>query len=99
MIARVTRLQGQPGRTEGPDFSAFVERGVPVVQKQPGFKGAYFLADRNTGENLVITLWETEQQAEALGQDQLLQLREEVASLVGAAAAPPGKNYEVIAQA
>lgn len=99
MIARVTTFNGEPGRTESPGFSAFIDKALPVVKQQPGFKGLYFLADRKTGQGLAITLWETEQQAEALGQGSLLQLREEAARQVGAAVAPPGKNYEVLVQA
>jgi heme-degrading monooxygenase HmoA len=99
MIARVTTFKGDPARAASPDFLSFMERAVPEVKKQPGFKGLYFLAERNTGEGLAITLWETEQQAEAMGQGPLVQLREEAARQVGAAAAPPGKNYEVVIQA
>jgi heme-degrading monooxygenase HmoA len=99
MIARVTTIQGEPGRAEAPDFSAFIQGAVPIVQQQPGFKGLYLLADRNTGEGLAITLWETEQQAAAMGEGRLLQLRDEALQKVGAAAGPTSKHYEVIVQA
>jgi len=98
MIARVTTLRSEPGRTESPDFSSFVAGAVPIIQQRPGFKGLYFLADRSTGEGLGITLWETEEQAEALGHGPLLQLREDAARQLGAATGP-SKHYEVIAQA
>jgi heme-degrading monooxygenase HmoA len=36
---------------------------VPTLQKSPatGFKGAYWLADRDAGKLMVFTLWESEQ--------------------------------------
>ena len=100
MIARVSAVQGDPGRTGTPDAMTFLERAVPAVKQQPGFEGIYLLADRKTGEHLAITLWDTEQHAEAMAaQSHLIQLREEAGRQVGAAASPPGKNYEVILHA
>ena len=34
---------------------------MPVVRKIAGFSGVLFLADRETGKALSITLWESEQ--------------------------------------
>jgi hypothetical protein len=101
MFARVTTIQGEPGRTPSPDvLQNVLERGVATFREQAGFQGLYFLAERDTGEHLAITLWDTEQQAAAVPQGPgRAQLREEAGRQVGATAAPVGKTYEVIARA
>ena len=91
MFARVTTIQGQPGRTASPELT---ERVTATLQKLPGFKGVYVLTDQNTGEGLGISFWETEQDAKALDQS-VAPLREEGAREVGATAAPTSKVYEV----
>src|SRR5262249_27571911 len=96
MFARVTTIQGEPGKTPS---AAVSEEAIVAFRQQPGFKGIYGLADRDTGEHLGITLWETEQQAEAVSRNQgLVRLREEGVGELGATGAT-SKVYEVIAQA
>jgi heme-degrading monooxygenase HmoA len=50
---------------------------VPTLQKSPanGFKGAYWLADRDAGKLMVFTLWENEQAMQA-SEDTMKQARE-----------------------
>ncbi|HKC19933.1 MAG TPA: hypothetical protein VKE27_09915 [Candidatus Dormibacteraeota bacterium] len=54
------------------------EQVVPTLQKSPatGFKGAYWLADRDKGKLMVFTLWESEQAMHA-SEDAVKQAREE----------------------
>ena len=60
MFARVTRAQGQVDRLE--EFVRnFREQAAPLVRAQPGFQGAYLLVDRQQGNVLAISLWESEQ--------------------------------------
>jgi hypothetical protein len=36
---------------------------IPALQRQPGFVGTLNLVDRDTGEAMMIVLWETSEQA------------------------------------
>jgi heme-degrading monooxygenase HmoA len=60
MFARVSTLRGRPERL---DEAARVmqEEAVPFARQQPGFKAAYWLADRSTGTVLAVSLWESEE--------------------------------------
>ena len=73
--------------------------GDPQAAGQPGFKGLFFLADRQTGESLGITLWETDEQAAVMDQGVLLRAREEAIRSLGTEAVPMSTTYEVVAQA
>src|SRR5215831_5257863 len=42
---------------------AVVELLVPALEAEPGFRGAINLEDRATGQGVMVTLWETEEQA------------------------------------
>ena len=46
----------------------FQNQAIPMVAKQPGFKGVYFLT-KTTGELMLLNIWDTEQQATAWAQD------------------------------
>ena len=63
LYARVTNVRFQPEmRTE----VAHVAQGLtPILRKQRGFKGLQVLTDPDAGEGFIITLWETEDAAEA----------------------------------
>ena len=57
MVARVTTSQ----RSDADEAKLFIEDEViPSLQKVPGFRGAYFLADRAKLTGISITLWEDE---------------------------------------
>ena len=59
MFARVTTYEGPPDQMdEGINHSR--QRILPAVRNVPGFSGILFLADRETGKALTITLWESE---------------------------------------
>lgn len=51
---------------------------VPTLQKSPapGFKGAYWLCDRDAGKLMVFTLWESEQAMRA-SEEAVKQAREQ----------------------
>jgi len=42
---------------------AVVDLLVPALEAEPGFRGAINLEDRVTGEGVMVTLWDTEEQA------------------------------------
>lgn len=64
MYARVTRIKGDPAVADrGADW--FAESALPALREQPGFAGALDLLDRESGLNMTITLWETEEARDA----------------------------------
>ena len=42
------------------------EQQLPVARQLPGFKGYYLLTDAGTGKVVVISLWETREQMDAV---------------------------------
>jgi heme-degrading monooxygenase HmoA len=50
---------------------------LPSAQEQAGFAGYYLLTDAETGSVVVISLWETREQMEAVGQGQPRGIRDE----------------------
>ena len=59
MYARLLRFQTKIDKVNQAS-KIFRESVIPLCQKQKGYKGALFLADRETGDCVPITLWETE---------------------------------------
>ncbi len=66
MYARITTIQVSPYRLDEA-IGVVREQVVPAAQQQQGFKGYLMLADRGTGKNIVITLWEEEADRECTG--------------------------------
>ena len=60
MHARVTHSKVDP-TTVDELIGMIKENVVPMVKKQPGFRGGYWMFDRATGKRISITLWESEQ--------------------------------------
>jgi heme-degrading monooxygenase HmoA len=93
MYARVTTVQGAPGKMD--DATSHVqEQTLPQLQKMDGFKGLVALGDRQSGKVLSVAFWESEE---------ALRATEEAVSSVrsGAAGAADGivasvEQYEVV---
>ncbi|HEY4667607.1 MAG TPA: antibiotic biosynthesis monooxygenase [Anaerolineales bacterium] len=67
---------------------------LPMLKKQKGFKGLYWLTDRSTDKYTVVTLWETEADMKATETSGLLQ--EVVAKFGDFVATPPAiERFEV----
>jgi heme-degrading monooxygenase HmoA len=64
MFARVITAQAQTGGFDG--TVRLAEQQLPGARQRPGFKGYYLLTDAETGKLLVISLWETREQMEAV---------------------------------
>jgi heme-degrading monooxygenase HmoA len=58
------------------------ENVVPRTEQLDGFKGAYFLIDRENGKSLAVTLWESEE-AMSASEDAANSLRSEIAESLG----------------
>jgi heme-degrading monooxygenase HmoA len=60
MYARVTTIQGSPGKMD--DAKGHVqEQTLPQLQEMEGFKGFVALGDRNSGKVLGVAFWESEE--------------------------------------
>jgi uncharacterized protein len=64
MFARVITADAQAEGFNG--FMRLARQQLPGARQQPGFKGYYVLTDAGTGKLMVISLWETRQQMEAV---------------------------------
>ncbi len=80
MHARQTMLQVDPSRIDE-GIRLFREQVMPVVRQQGG-KGVRLLVDRRSGKVQAISLWETEQAAQA-AQTAMNQQRDQAAQQLG----------------
>jgi heme-degrading monooxygenase HmoA len=64
MFARVITAQAE---AEGFDGAIrLAEQQLPGARQQPGFRGFYLLTDAEAGKLVVISLWETREQMDAV---------------------------------
>jgi heme-degrading monooxygenase HmoA len=68
MFARVITAQAGPQGFDS--FTSLARQQLPGASKQPGFNGFYVLTSAETGQVMVISLWETREQMPAAIQDQ-----------------------------
>ena len=96
MHARVTKFEGSPAQIEA-GIKDINERVIPAAKKLAGFKGGYWLLDRQSGKGFSVTLFESESALRA-SEDAAAQLRSGVAQTSGAKITGV-EQYEVVAQA
>lgn len=94
MVARVTTSQRSPA-DEAREF--IEDYAIPALREVPGFMGAYFLADREKGTGISITLWKDQAAADA-STAASVERRGQAARMTGAIFEMVD-TYEVIAQA
>ncbi len=93
MHVRVAIGQTQPGKADQA-IAIYRDSIAPAARQQNGCKGVFFLADRNTGKVMSLTLWESE--ADMTAGEASGYYREQVAKIAPALAAPPTtEHYEV----
>jgi heme-degrading monooxygenase HmoA len=51
----------------------FEESVIPAFRSQKGYQGAFLLCDRDTGKSICVSLWDSEQDAQANEQSHLYQ--------------------------
>lgn len=96
MYARLTTVLIQQGKVEEAN-NIYRDSVVPAAQQQKGFKGAFLLTDPNTGKNVSISLWETEDDMKASEMSSFVQ--EQMVKFAAVLAAPPTtEHYEVSVQ-
>ena len=81
MFARVSTY---PGTSDEIDeaIRQFRENVLPSVEQLVGFRGAYFLVDRQNGKSLTVALWESEE-AMRTSEEAANSLRSKVADALG----------------
>jgi len=77
MFVRMTELESDK-KSMDQNIDYVNQQVVPTLQQNPagGFKGAYWLADRDAGKLVVFTLWESEQ-AMRMSEEMTKQAREQ----------------------
>jgi len=93
MFARVTTLQFKKGKTEE-GVAIFGQSVLPAAKAQTGYKGAYFLADREADRCIAVTFWESESAAAANEENRYYQ--EQLVKFMAIYSAPPVREgYDV----
>jgi heme-degrading monooxygenase HmoA len=93
MHARVSKLEGPPERVN--ELGRITAEWVaPSLTQMDGFHGILALADRQSGEVQLVTLWESEE-AMRQSEEEAEQLRGETARAVGGEIAGV-ERYEVV---
>jgi len=96
MFARLLRMKTKIDRVDEAS-KLFKESVIPLCKTQKGYKGAYFLADRKTGNCIPLTLWESEEDMIATEQSHFFQ--EQLVKFMDFFTAPPiRETYEIIVQ-
>jgi len=96
MFARVTTTKGSPDKVEE-SIRHVREEALPAAKKLRGFKGMYLLVDRKTGNDLAVTLWETEADLKA-STEAANRLRAQATQAAGATQPPKVDIYEIAIQ-
>src|SRR5215203_3072619 len=92
MYARVSTLEGPPDKMD--DGTRHVrEQTLPQLQQMDGFEGFVTLVDRQSGKQLAVALWESEEALRAT-EEAVSSVRSGVAEAVGGTVAGV-ERYEV----
>jgi heme-degrading monooxygenase HmoA len=95
MWARVSRFR-EPGDAIDKDVQESREIVTTKLQQMAGFQGIYYLADRDGGQTLAMTLWRDEQSMRASEQE-ADRIREDSTTRVGGEIVDV-QRYEVVLQ-
>ena len=94
MFARVTTYPPVPREHTETAIHTFRESVVPTLEKMAGFRGIYGLLDREIGESLTVSLWDTMEQLQA-SETAAGQMRAQAVQEAGLTQQPIVKVYEV----
>ena len=73
----------------------YKEHVVPAAKQQKGFRGIHLFVDRNTGNGMAISYWDSEK--DALAKEKSLYYQEQVARFITFFAQQPiREGYEVV---
>jgi heme-degrading monooxygenase HmoA len=95
MFARVQTVHQPAEKLD--EMTEVARKQLPAAARElPGFRGFYYLIDRDTPKALVISLWETEEELRQVEANAAL--RERTAAEAGIES-PPSEIFEVAFQA
>lgn len=94
MFARVQTFHQPADKLE--ELTEFFREQLPAAHELSGFKGSYYLIDRDNEKALLISLWETEEDLRQLEANTAQ--RERTAAQAGIKP-PPSEIFEVALQA
>jgi heme-degrading monooxygenase HmoA len=93
MYARVTFATAEPGKISE-TIKVMRDSILPAAKKQKGFKGLFFLTNRDTGKGMVIVMWNTE--ADMTAGESSTYYKDQVAKVAPLlSGAPTLEHYEV----
>jgi heme-degrading monooxygenase HmoA len=96
VYASVAVFRVRPGKTEEA-VRIYLSSVLPAIRKQQGFQGVLALTNHEIDEGYAITLWDTEDDAEAYESSGTY--REQIAKFGSTLAEPPTRKiYEVSVQ-
>ncbi len=94
MHARVTRLDLDPGRIDDAVRQLESEE-VPQFKELDGFKGFTLLGDRDSGQVIGVSFWESQEQMQS-SEEAVKDSRQRAAETGGASGDPAVERYEVL---
>lgn len=93
MFARVTRTQTSADESDE-SIKVFIESIVPAARSQKGFRGIMLLSNRDTGDGIAISFWESE--ADAVANEESHYYQEQLVKRLHLYTKPPiREGYEV----
>lgn len=95
MFARV--ITAQAGAEGFGNAIRLAQQQLPSARQQPGLQGFYLLTNAETGKLVTISLWETREQMEAVGQGTATGIHDQDIAAMGITA-PSLETYEVTMQ-
>ena len=93
MYARHVTVSGSADKIDE-GIRSVREQVLPVLQGCAGFRGQLLLVDRDKGEAIGISLWDSEEEMRA-SEDKVHQARQATADQVAASAPPEVRLYEL----
>ena len=94
MFARVQTVHQPAEKLD--EMTKVARAQLPAAHELPGFRGFYYLIDRDNGKAMVISLWETEEDLRRVEANAAS--RERTAAEAGIVS-PPSEIFEVTLQA
>jgi hypothetical protein len=93
MYARHVTVRGSADKIDD-GVRSVREEVLPVLQECNGFRGQLLLVDRDKGEAIGISLWDTKEDMDA-SEEKVHQTRQSTADKVGASGGPEVHLYEL----
>lgn len=93
MYARHVTVRGSADKIDD-GIRSVREQVLPLLQACDGFRGQLLLVDRQKGEAIGISLWDSEEQMQA-SEEKVQQARQATADQVEASSAPDVNLYEM----